>query len=108
MNRSLCRLVALGITLPYLLTRAEVKIEEQEVGPTGSAVKYAISPKGLRLATATLKGSRPIILMDGVPGPAFDELIWVKGQQFEHVQQAKYHRGKDTEIKSFGRACGFQ
>ena len=34
-------------------------------------------------ATATLKGSRPMIVIDGVAGPTFDELIWISGDQFK-------------------------
>jgi hypothetical protein len=60
------------------IIRTKAKIEEeQEVAPTGSTIKYAVSPRGLHIATATLQGSRSLIMMDGIPGPTFDELIWV-------------------------------
>jgi WD40 repeat protein len=54
----------------------EVKIEEQRVGPAYQmGVTYVLSPKGLRLATVHPKGSRFAVTIDGVEGPAFDEIL---------------------------------
>src|SRR4030095_8343310 len=69
------------------IVRAKAKIEEQEVAPIGTAVKYAVSPHTLHIAAATMKGSRPMMVIDGVSGPAFDELIWVPGQRFEVIDE---------------------
>jgi hypothetical protein len=68
------------------IVRTKAKIEEQEVAPTGSAIKYAVSPHAVHVATATLKGSRPLILMDGIPGPTFDELVWVNRRIVPHSE----------------------
>src|SRR5690348_8273466 len=60
---------------------AEVKVEEQIVGPAldlqGSdrLSTYTISPSGVHLATVTHKGSRWVVILDGVAGPKFDEII---------------------------------
>jgi hypothetical protein len=73
------------------IIRTKAKIEEQEVAPIGTAVKYAVSPHALHIAAATLKGSRPFMVVDGVSGPAFDELIWVQGRKFEAVDKLVHH-----------------
>jgi hypothetical protein len=73
------------------IVRAKAKIEEQEVAPIGTAVKYAVSPHALHIAAATMKGSRPMMVIDGVSGPAFDELIWVPGQRFEVIDELVHH-----------------
>jgi hypothetical protein len=74
------------------IVRTKAKIEEEEVAPTGSAVNYAVSPHALHIATVTLKGSRAQVLMDGVAGPTFDELLWMKRQKFEPVRQMAGYR----------------
>jgi hypothetical protein len=66
------------------IVRTKAKIEQQDVAPAGVTIKYAVSPHGLHIAAATLKGSRAQILMDGVPGPEFDELIWVPRRILHH------------------------
>lgn len=55
---------------------AEVKIEEQIVGPAyDNGMTYILSPKGLYLATVHPKGSRFAVTMDGVQGLPFDEIL---------------------------------
>jgi WD40 repeat protein len=93
-------LIAIGAMTAGLVARAGVKIEEQEVAPTGAAVKYAVSPRAVHLAAAMLQGSRHVVLIDGVPGPKFDDLIWIKGQKFEHLNQMFHHRGYDNEMEA--------
>lgn len=78
--------------------QAATTTEDQEVAPMGADVKYAISPHGLHIAAATMKGSRKIILMDGVAGPVLDELVWIKGQKFEYFNQLVQHRGSDGDM----------
>ncbi len=77
------------------IVRIKAKVDAQDIAPTGPAVKYAVSPHALRLAAATLKGSRSVILIDGVPGPAFDELIWVPGRTFDRIDRMRrYQEGR--------------
>src|SRR5205823_7193896 len=77
------------------IVRTKAKIEEQEVAPMGATIKYAVSPHALHVAAATLKGSRAQVLMDRVPGPALDELLWINGRKFEPVQQMAGNRISD-------------
>jgi len=51
------------------------KIESAEVGPTGEKVEYIVSPRGVHLASVAPKGSRVNVLVDGVAGPKFDEIL---------------------------------
>jgi hypothetical protein len=53
---------------------AAPKVEEQIVGPAKQGNAYVLSPKGEHLATVTQKGSRMVVLLDGVEGPKFDEI----------------------------------
>ena len=64
------------------IVRTKAKIEEHEIAPTGTAVKYAVSRHALHIAATTMKGSRPVVLMDGVPGREFDDLVAVGGEKF--------------------------
>lgn len=50
------------------------KVEEQIVGPAKQGNAYVLSPKGEHLATVTQKGSRMVVVIDGVEGPKFDEI----------------------------------
>jgi hypothetical protein len=77
-------------------TKAKI-IEEKEVAPVG-ATNYAVSPRGLHVAAVTLKGSRTQVLMDGVPGPIFDELIWTGGRTFKRSEQMFGYRDPDKEM----------
>ncbi|HUK81694.1 MAG TPA: hypothetical protein VLZ12_03590, partial [Verrucomicrobiae bacterium] len=58
-------------------TFADAKVEEQEVGPVGTLqdVNYVVSPHGVHLASVARKGSRMNVIVDGVAGPKFDEII---------------------------------
>jgi dipeptidyl aminopeptidase/acylaminoacyl peptidase len=76
-------------------TKAKI-IEEKEVAPAG-ATNYVVSPRGLHVAAVTLKGSRTQVLMDGVPGPTFDELILTGGRTFKRPEQMFGYRDPDKE-----------
>jgi hypothetical protein len=54
---------------------AEPKVEEQVVGPVADNAKYFVSPHGAHLATVMAKGSRINVIVDGVAGPKFDEIV---------------------------------
>jgi len=79
--------------------RCEIKVEEQEVGPTGPTVKYAVSPHALHIASATLQGSRQVMVIDGVAGPKFDELVWVRGTRHEPYSLFHHRIQVDDEMK---------
>lgn len=87
--------------------RADVNVEQQEVAPTSAEVKYAISSHGFHVAAAAMKGSRKVILVDGVAGPLLDELVWVKGQKFEYFNQLVQHRGSDADMDVFNAPVVF-
>jgi hypothetical protein len=50
------------------------KVEEQTLGPSKQGNTYVVSSKGCHLATVAQKGSRFIVVVDGVEGPKFDEI----------------------------------
>lgn len=59
---------------------AEVTVEEQAAGPVAEEQykgnnPYVVSPRGGRLAVVLLKGSRAVVIVDGVEGPKFDDII---------------------------------
>jgi hypothetical protein len=85
----------------------DINVEQQEVAPTSAEVKYAVSPHALHLAAATLRGSRHVMLIDGVPGPKFDELVWVKGEQFQAFTQMTHHQAKDGTMDVFNAPIAF-
>jgi hypothetical protein len=51
------------------------KIAEQVVATSGSSIKFLVSDSGAHVATISRKGSRFVVLMDGVEGPPFDEIL---------------------------------
>jgi len=77
MRYSTCVVVTALVTLWVVNVAApsDVKIEEQVVGPVGSSVSYAVSPHGVHLASVTMQGSRSVVVVDGVAGPKFDQLL---------------------------------
>jgi WD40-like Beta Propeller Repeat len=54
---------------------AEARVEEQVVGPITETSKYVVSPRGAHLATVAGKGSRINVVVDGVAGPKFDDIL---------------------------------
>jgi hypothetical protein len=79
------------------IVRTKAKIEEAELAPAGSSVKYKVSPHAIHLAAATLKGSRPMMVIDGVAGPTFDELIRPGDNAFQAPGQMTFRPDpKDT------------
>lgn len=75
MKTLLSLLVGIAL-LPVLNCSADVKIEEQVVGPASEpGTIYWLSPKGLHLATAHPKGSRFVVTVDGVDGEKYDEIL---------------------------------
>jgi hypothetical protein len=61
--------------------RPEVRVESQVVGPAWEqGTTYTISPKGLHLATVCAKGSRFVVVIDGVEGEKFDQILNAAGE----------------------------
>jgi hypothetical protein len=54
---------------------AGTKIEETVLAPVQDHAKFAISPRGVHVATVETEGSRAVVWYDGVEGPKFDEII---------------------------------
>src|SRR5512133_2205040 len=63
------------------LTLAEPKSDQQEIGPAGKWIGYAISKKGLHSAVMIAKGSRYCVVVDGAEGPRVDGLLDLGGAQ---------------------------
>jgi hypothetical protein len=63
-----------GIVLIAALAQ-QAKVDVQTVAPNEQDMAYTISPRGVHLGAITQKGTRWVILHDGVPGPAFDQII---------------------------------
>ena len=74
----------------------EVKIEEQVVGPVAQDVKYVVSPRGVHLASVARKGSRMIVIVDGVEGPKFDEIVTPTSAYVDPRPQAEAVRAAMT------------
>jgi hypothetical protein len=86
------------------IVRTKAKIEEHEIAPTGTAVKYAVSRHALHIAATTMKGSRPVMLIDGVPGPQFDDLVAVGGEKFWQPSQMLHPEAERPDDDSNDRS----
>src|SRR5437868_982512 len=54
-------------------------LESQVVATGQPGMRFIVSPRGAHLAVITQKGSRFVVLVDGVPGPLFDEIVQLDG-----------------------------
>jgi hypothetical protein len=61
---------------------AEIKVDEQVMAPAGRWIGATVSPHGVHVAVLALKGSRNVVLIDGVEGPPFDQLLDVRGHTY--------------------------
>jgi len=52
----------------------DVKIEEQVLAPVGESSTYFLSQRGVHLACVTNKGSRSIVIVDGVDAKSIARL----------------------------------
>ena len=59
---------------------AEMKVAELVVGPAANDAAYVVSPVGSHVAVGTMKGSRYVVLVDGVEGPKVDSVMMVMPQ----------------------------
>jgi hypothetical protein len=67
--------MVLGVLGLYSCLLADAKVEQQEVGPAGRDATYVVSARGVHLASVTNKGSRTVVIIDGVSGPKVDQII---------------------------------
>lgn len=65
---------------PLMLRGQDPKIESQILLPPEPGMQYTISPKGLHLAGVVLRGSRQVVVFDGVDGPRFDKVLNLSNQ----------------------------
>src|SRR5690349_24005994 len=74
--KKLSALILAGVFVSAGVAAFAAASEEQAVvAPTGEKVKYVVSPIGGRLAAVAPKGSRITVVVDGVVGPQFDQII---------------------------------
>jgi hypothetical protein len=57
---------------------SSAKVEAQVLLALEPGLRYDISPKGQHLAAAVLRGSRQVVVHDGVDGPKFDEILTIQ------------------------------
>jgi hypothetical protein len=86
----LTSLLVVVITLTTTAVSAEVNVSEQVVGPSAEGGTYIISPSGGRVAYTGTKGSRLVVLIDGIEGPVFDELFNPYGDSYFTPARPKY------------------
>ena len=71
----------LAILVPLgALPAQEIKVETQRLLPPEPGMQYTISPKGLHVAGVVLRGSRQVLVHDGVDGPRFDQVLNLSNQ----------------------------
>ena len=66
-------LAMVGLASPLVL--ADPKVDEQIVAPVIQDAKYVVSEQGGHLAAVGRKGSRMMVVVDGVAGPKVDAVI---------------------------------
>lgn len=55
--------------------KSSAKVEEQVLLTGDSGREYFVSPRGQHVAAVVLRGSRQVVVHDGVDGPKFDEVL---------------------------------
>jgi hypothetical protein len=65
----------LGISLTATLVHAQAKLVQESLGPDGDAIGGSVSPHGSHAAMLVAKGSRFVVMLDGVAGPKIDALL---------------------------------
>src|ERR1041385_343175 len=80
------KLVRLGLIVATFVVAgasaaiAQARVEEKVVGrAAGRTEAYQVSPKGVHYAVLTPKGSRNVMVVDGVEGPEFDMFLNRRG-----------------------------
>lgn len=65
---------------------AKTTVESQVLLTAEPGVQYAVSAKGQHVAAVALRGSRQVLVHDGVDGPRFDEVLTVPGGTNDKVR----------------------
>ena len=79
MRATFRKIAVLLVSLAPALPAQEAKVESQLLLPPEPGMQYSISPKGLHLAGVVLRGSRQVLVHDGVDGPRFDQVLSLGG-----------------------------
>jgi len=72
--RGLLSVLGLSSLVPTI-GRADPTVQAVPMGPDGQSLGCAVSPKGLHVAVLAAKGSRFVVLLDGVEGPKIEGLL---------------------------------
>jgi hypothetical protein len=67
-------------TGPRAISRSAAHVEEQVVLAAEAGTSFNISPRGQHVAARMLKGSRTVMVLDGVAGPPFEEIPGIAGE----------------------------
>lgn len=62
------------------LSRSAAHVEERVLLSGEAGTQFYISPRGQHVAARMLKGSRTVMVVDGVAGPPFDEIPGIAGE----------------------------
>lgn len=81
---SLC----LGLAAHGPVHASEPQVEEIVVGPTNSGGAFVLAPRGARVAYAGRKDGKLVVSVNGVDGPAFDELYLTHQGSFHVPERA--------------------
>jgi hypothetical protein len=91
---------------------AATNVDQQVVGPAGERDKYIVSMRGAHLATVSPKGSRVTVVVDGVVGPRFDDIVeatWgaIDPRPWEGVDVNLQPRGAQVTFSKDGRRYAY-
>lgn len=64
-----------ALLLPGFTAAQAAKVESQVLVVGEPGLQYSISPAGQHLAAVVLRGSRQVLVHDGVDGPRFDQIL---------------------------------
>lgn len=77
--------ILLAGLVPSALASQDAKVESQLLLPPEPGMQYTISPRGLHVAGVVLRGSRQVMVHDGVDGPRFDQVQSLSSQNGSKV-----------------------
>jgi hypothetical protein len=72
-------LAAAPATAAAQATPAKTRVEDTVLVRGEPGLQFAVSPKGQHLAAVVLRGSRQVVVHDGVDGPRFDDIVDLPG-----------------------------
>jgi len=74
--------VIVGLGIVHVASFAAVKVEEQVLVPKVGNAQIVVSPAGTHVAAVMAKGSRAVVVFDGVESQKFDTLLNLDGTPF--------------------------